>query len=114
MARNSQRIVTDEDVDKALAWLRDGARDLGHAKERLVKAEHMVRVVEALEMKRSDAKAAEARKADARTTDKYMEAVLEEAAAAGDYEMLRALREAASARIESWRTESSNLRSVRL
>jgi hypothetical protein len=67
---SNRRIVTDEDVDKALDWLRDGARDLGAAKERLVKAEHMARVVEALETKRSAAKSAEARKAEARTTER--------------------------------------------
>ena len=108
------RIVTDEDVGKALDWLRDSARDLGNAKERLVLATGMIRHVEALEFKLSDAKSAEARKADARTSDRYIEAVTEEAKAAGAYEMMRALREAAAAKIEAWRTESSNYRAMKI
>ena len=64
--------------------------------------------------KMSDAKSAEARKADARTSDRYIEAVTEEAKAAGAYEMMRALREAAAAKIEAWRTESSNYRAMKI
>ena len=108
------RIVTDEDVGKALDWLRDSARELGQAKERLTLATGMIRHVEALEFKMSDAKSAEARKADARTSDRYIEAVTEEAKAAGAYEMMRALREAAAAKIEAWRTESSNYRAMKI
>jgi len=44
----------------------------------------------------------------------YMDALLEDAKAAGRYEQLRALREANAATIEAWRTESSNMRSVKL
>jgi hypothetical protein len=111
---NTGRIVSDEDVGKALDWLRDSARELGQAKERLVLATNMIKHVEALEFKMSDAKSAEARKADARTSERFLEAVTEEAKAAGAYEMMRALREAAAAKIEAWRTESSNYRSMKI
>ena len=108
------RIVSDEDLSRALDWLRDNARDMGLAKERLKKAEHMVKVIEAIEFKKSDAKSAEARKADARTAVRYTEAIIEEAQATGAYEMMRALREAAALKIEAWRSEQANYRSMKI
>ena len=42
-----QRIVTNADLQKALDWLRDSAKDLGDAKARAVKAGHMLKHVEA-------------------------------------------------------------------
>ena len=50
----------------------------------------------------------------ARTTLRYITAITEEADAAGEYEKMRALREAAAAKIEAWRTESSNYRSMKI
>ena len=109
-----RRIVEDDDLSKALDWLRDSARDMGAAKERLVNAGNMVKHVEALEFRRSDEKSAEARKAEARTSDKWLEAVTEEAKATGAYEMMRALREAAALKIETWRSEQANYRALRI
>ena len=111
---SGKRIVSDEDVGRALDWLRDNAVMFGDAKERLMLATSMVKIVDALEFKRSDAKTAEARKADARTSDRYMNAITEEAKAAGSFETMRALRDAAEAKIEAWRTESSNYRSMKI
>jgi hypothetical protein len=107
-------IVADDDVDAALAWLRDGAAAMGKAKERSVKAGHWLKHVEALEFKMSEGKSAEARKADARVSERFVEAITEDALAAGEYERLRALREAAALVIETWRTQSSNFRSMKL
>ena len=79
------RIVTDEDVDKALAFLRDSAVQVGAA-----------------------------RKADVRCSDRWLAATADEARAAGEYEKLKALREAAAAKIEAWRSESANYRGMRV
>jgi rhamnose utilization protein RhaD (predicted bifunctional aldolase and dehydrogenase) len=108
------RIVTEEALEKALDYLRDSARDLGDAKARLVKAGHMLKHVEAIEYKKSDAKTAEAKKADARTSETFMSAIVEDAEAAGAYEMMKALREAAALKIEAWRSEQANYRSMRI
>lgn len=119
-ARNVQslppmkRIVTEEDCERALSWLRDNALDIGNAKARQRKAEHMLKHIEALEYKRSDAKSAEARKADARTSEAYVDAINEDAMAAGEYEKLRALREAAALKIEAWRSEQANYRAMKV
>jgi hypothetical protein len=107
-------VVTEVELAKALDWLRDSAADMGDAKARLVRAEHMVKHTEALLMRASDAKSAEMRKADARCDPRWLEATGEEAVAAGEYEKLKALREAAALKIEAWRTEQANYRSMKL
>lgn len=110
----SKRIVTDFELEKALDFLRDNAAAIGEAKARTVRAGHMLRHVEALQFKMSDERSAEARKADARCSDRYVEAMEEDAVAAGEYEKLRALREAAALKIESWRSEGANYRAMKL
>jgi len=109
-----QRIVTDEELDKALSWLRDNARDMGDAKSRLVRAERMLQHTEALLLRASGASSAEARKADARTDQRWKDAAEEEAIAAGEFEKMRALREAAALKIEAWRSEQANYRSMKI
>jgi hypothetical protein len=109
-----QRIVTEEALEKALDFLRDSARDIGNAKARVHSAGHMLKVVESFEFKKSDAKSAEAKKADARTSEAFMSAVLEDAQATGAYEELRALREAAAIKIETWRSEQANYRAMKI
>lgn len=107
-------LITDEELEKSLDWLRDNAAKLGAAKKRTVKAGHMLKHVEALEFKISDARSADAKRADARTSKRYMDAIEEDATAAGEYERLKALREAAALKIEAWRTEQANYRSMKI
>lgn len=111
---NRTRIVADEDLDKALSWLRDNAKEIGEAKSRLIKAERMLSHTEALLIRMSNASSAEARKAEARTDQKWLDAALEEAEAAGAFEKMRALREAAALKIEAWRSEQANYRSMKI
>ena len=107
------RIVPDDELDKALHWLINNAKTIGAAKARLVKAERMVDIVEAIETKKSDAASDLKRKADARSSERYFAAINEEADAAGDYEMLRALKMAAEMKIEAWRSEQANFRGLK-
>ena len=110
----TDRIVTNEDVERALSWLRDSAFDIGQAKARAVKAENMLKHVEALMFVGSDAKSAEARKCEARTTSEYLDAINEHAFAAGELAKLYSLREAAAMKIEAWRTQESNFRAMKV
>jgi hypothetical protein len=87
-------IVTDEEVDRALAWLRDSAAELGEARSRAIKAGHWLKHVESLEYKASDSRT--------------------EADAAGELAKLYALREAAAAKIEAWRSQSANYRAMKI
>jgi hypothetical protein len=108
------QIVSHDDVDKAISYLRDSAVALGTAKARLIKAQRMIDHIEALMMLKSEQSSDLKRKADARSSDRYLSALNEEADAAGQYETMRAYREAASMRIETWRTEQSNYRAMRV
>lgn len=110
----SDRIVTNADLQKALDFLRDSATDLGLAKARAVKAGHMIKHIEAIEFKASDATSNDKRQADARTSDAYVDAINEDAYAAGELAKLQALREAAAMKIESWRSEQANYRAMRI
>ena len=107
-------IVTEQQVHDAMEYLRTSAIDLGKAKARADLASSKVKHVEALMFKASDETSNDKRTADARTSPEYVEAINEDAEAAGELAKLYALREAASTRIEIWRTQSSNIRSVKL
>ena len=109
-----QRIVTNAELQKALDWLRDSASDIGAAKARAVKAGHMPKHVEAIEFKLSEATSNDKRQADARTSDAYLDAINEDAFAAGELAKMQALREAAAAKIEAWRSEQANWRSMKI
>ena len=110
----NDRIVTNTDLQKALDFLRDSAAELGLAKARAVKAGHMIKHIEAIEFKASDATSNDKRQADARTSDSYVDAINEDAYAAGELAKLQALREAAAMKIESWRSEQANYRAMRI
>ncbi len=109
----SDRIVGDDGVEKALDYLRNSAREIGDAKGEVIRTAHMIKVVKALEMKKHDGTAARA-EAEALASDAYQKAILEDALAVAHYETLRALREAASATIETWRSEQANFRSMKI
>jgi beta-phosphoglucomutase-like phosphatase (HAD superfamily) len=108
------RIVTDEDVDKALAFLRDSAKELGAAKQALMEKESLVKRTKALVMRMHSDKTLGAAEREAILDPRYEKAETEEAEAAGVFETLRALRDAASAKIECWRSEQATYRSMKL
>lgn len=107
-------IVTEQQVHDAMEYLRSSAVELGKARARADLASAMVKHVEALMFKASDETSNDRRTADARTSQRYIDAINEDAEAAGELTKLYALREAAATRIEIWRTQSSNIRSVKL
>lgn len=108
------RMIGDDEIERALDFLTRNAAEIGKARARLVKAGHMIKHVEALAFMASTQKSAEARKYDARASAQYLHWIEEESEAAGEFEKMKALREAASLKIEAWRTESSTLRAVKI
>ena len=108
------RIVTDDDVDKALAFLRDSAKSLGLAKQRCMDTASFVKRTKALVMKMHSDKSLGAAEREAILDPRYAAAEAEEAVAAGEFETLRALRDAAAAKIEAWRSEQATYRSMKL
>lgn len=110
----SNQLVSDADVEKALDWLRDSAADIGEAKRRAVKAEHMLKHVLALAMKQQGDMPVSAQDREARATPQYLTAIDEAATTAGEFERMRSLREAAALKIEVWRSASANYRAMKI
>lgn len=105
--------VTDDAASDALEWLLKNAKRIGEAKRDAVLAESMTKRILALEMARSDAKTVAERERDARASQAYLDAITAEAEAAGHYETVRALKDAATARIECWRSLSATQRTLK-
>jgi hypothetical protein len=102
-----------EEIDRAVEFLVHSAGDIGRAKERATKAEKMLGHTEALMTVASDEKSAAARQTEARSSDRYLEAINEHAEATGELAKLYSLREAAVMKIEVWRTECATMRSYK-
>ncbi len=107
------RMITEADVDAALSFLRDNAIELGRAKERAKKAERMLGHIEAILFKEAEG-SGEARRMAAKGSDRYLEAINEDAAAAGAFQQMLALREAAALTLEIYRTQESSARAFKL
>jgi len=107
-------IVQDEDLEKALDFLRDSAGRMGDAKAETVRRSHMLKHTKALVMKRFNELSAAAQTREAEASDEYLIALEADAVAAGEYEKLRSLREAAALKIEAWRSEQANYRAMKI
>lgn len=105
--------ITDDAASDALEWLVKNAKALGKAKEKSVLAESMTKRIKALEMARSDSKTVAEKERDALASEPYLLAITAEAQAAGEFETLRALKDAATARIECWRSLTATQRTLR-
>jgi hypothetical protein len=109
----SNELVSDSDVGKALDYLRDSAGPIGDATRQARFTEHLLKHLLALEMKKHEGSAA-AQEREARASEVYKQAMMEDAVAAGELAKMKALREAAAMKLEIWRTQSSNFRSMKL
>ncbi len=110
----SNELISDNEVDRALDYLRDNAETMGKAKAEAFRSEHMLKHIKAIAMKLSGEPAVSAQEREAFASEQYVTAIDTAARAAGEFERLRALREAAALKIEAWRTASSNYRSMKI
>lgn len=110
----SNQLVSDDDVEKALDWLRDNAESIGEAKRQAVLTEHMIRHVKALAMKHSGESAVSAQEREAYASQQYLDAINRCADAAGKFETMKSLREAADSKIEAWRSMGANYRAMKI
>ena len=114
MNNNGWRLVSDTRLSEALDFLRDNAEAIGKAKAETIRCGHMIKHIEALVEKAHDDLALAAQKREARASKRYVEALNADAKAAGDYEAMKAKREAAAMAIEAWRSEQANYRSMKI
>jgi hemerythrin-like domain-containing protein len=110
----NNQLVSDADVEKALDFLRDSADDIGHAKAEEIRTKRMTKHIIAIEMQRHNGMPVSAQEREAFASDAFNVALLAEAKAAGEFERLKALREAAAMKIECWRSMSANYRAMKI
>jgi hypothetical protein len=103
-------IVTDDEVGEALSLLATTAHDHAVAKADAKYLEYMVGLTEARAGLASDERSADKRKWEARSSPEYARALeLMRAADIRNFE-LQGLRDAATAKVEVWRTLQANQR----
>ena len=106
--------ISDQDVEKALDFLRDKAVEIANAKAEKIKAEHMLKAVKALVMSEHATLPVGAQEREAYASKQYRDAVFEIGKTTREYELLHALRVAAEAKIETWRTMNANWTAMKL
>lgn len=102
--------ITDDEIDKALDYLRDNARDAAQARADRVYVEEYRKVIKAQLMKESGTLSAVLQEREAYADPRYAEHLEAIKQAVFVDEGHRFLRAAADAKIEAWRTQSSNTR----
>lgn len=106
--------VTDDDCERALLLLRDGAAAIGKARADTIRTEHMLKVVRSMGVLHSEQRNAQMREAEALASEAYREAIEKHARAAQAFEECRAEREGAVMTIEAWRSLNANIRGMKV
>lgn len=110
----SRAFISEDEIDRALDYLRDNADAAAHARAQRIYVEEYRKTVKAQLMKEHDGKSAVIQEREAYADDRYVQHLeaIKEAVFAD--ERMRFLKEAAQAKIEAWRTQSSNERAMKL
>lgn len=106
-------MISDDDAERAVDYLRDTAQIAAQARANRAYLEQYLRTVRAQQMLASEAGTIAEREADALVSVPYRQAMTALREAVEMDERYRFLREAALAKIDAWRTQSSNLRAAR-
>ena len=103
-------MITDDDIEKAVDYLRDNAPKAAKAKAERIYMEEYRKVVKAQIMRENDDKALGAQEAIAYSDPRYQKhlEVMRDAIERDEYH--RWMLTAADAKIEAWRTQCSNAR----
>ena len=103
-------MITEQEVDRALSYLRDGAESDAQARATRIHLEHWIKTVLAQETAKSEAKSIAAAEVGARISPEFIAALDGLRAAIYEDEKRRFLRSAAEARIEAYRTQEATRR----
>lgn len=104
-------MITDDQVEKALEYLRDTATRLAEAKSYRVWLEEKTKIIRAHSFLGAEGTVAE-REALSRTDEEYGRALDDLREAVHMETLIRARRDAAEAKIEAWRTMESSRRAA--
>lgn len=103
-------MITDAEIDKALAYLRDTADEAAHARAARLHLDDYSRVLKAEIMSEHLSESVNAQERWAYSDDRYKNHLETLKRAIYDDERFRFLRAAAEAKIEAWRTYQANAR----
>jgi hypothetical protein len=106
-----QALIPEKDIEAAVLWLRDSSQECAQARADRLYLEQHLKTVLATEAANAEG-AMQAREWAARRSHAYLTALEGWRAAVEQDEKNRFRREAAIARIEAWRTMSSNERAL--
>jgi|SRR6185369_13488308 len=106
----NRSFITDEEIDKALDFLRDNARDAAQARADRVYVEEYRKTLKATLMKEHGGLSAVLQEREAYSDPRYVEHLEAIREAVKVDEFHRFMRIAAEAKVEAWRTQSSNSR----
>lgn len=103
-------MITDEDVEKAVEFLRENARIAAQARANRIYMEEFRKVVKAEVMVANKELPLGAQEREAYDSTRYAEHLLALKTAVEEDEFFRWKMVAAEAKIEAWRTQQANLR----
>ena len=103
-------MISENDIDRALAYLRDNSEKDAQARAERLYMEQWIKTVLAQQMASSGASSVAAQEVGARVSEVYISALAAYKQAIYEDERRRFLRSAAETKIEAWRTMSSNER----
>jgi len=103
-------MITDDEIEKAVAWLSRNAEPAAKARAERLYLESWVKVVLAQQMREHAELPVAAQEREARVSEPYIAALDTLRTATELDEKARYLREAAGAKIEAWRTMESTRR----
>jgi len=103
-------LITEQEVDRALQYLRDQAEGDAQARAERLYLEQFIKTVLAQEMAKSSATSIAAQEVGARVSSAYGDALIAFKQAIHEDEKRRFLRAAAEARIEAWRSQEATRR----
>ena len=106
----NRSFITDDEIDKALDFLRDNAREAAQARADRVYVEEFRKTLKATIMKEHGALSAVLQERNAYSDPRYVQHLEAIKDAVKADEFARFMRVAAEAKIEAWRTQSSNSR----
>lgn len=106
--------VTEEQVQHALDYLRDSASAAAEAKAERIFCDEYRKSLKAMLMQESGEKAINAQERDAYADGRYTAHLEKLKKAVYEDEFNRARRVAAEMKIEAWRTQQANIRSMKL
>lgn len=107
-------MVTDEQVEQALDWLRDNADTAAKARADRIYIEEYRKSLKAQLMKEHPELATNAQEREAYSEGRYLKHLLALRDAVYEDERQRFLREAAAAKISAWQTLGANARSMKI